>query len=68
MVFDSLPTFFEELNQGAEKAFGDNAQSMIDTLPYNKLPQKLKRFVNMAQSENSTYDEIVTQLERKLNA
>ena len=27
-----LPDFLEELNQGAEKAFGENAQHMIDSL------------------------------------
>ena len=27
-----LPDFLEELNQGAEKAFGENAKSMIDSL------------------------------------
>ena len=29
-----LPDFLEELNQGAEKAFGGNAQAMIDSLLY----------------------------------
>ena len=33
-----LPDFLEELNQGAEKAFGENAKSMIDSLLYAKLP------------------------------
>ena len=61
-----LPDFLEELNQGAEKAFGDNAQHMIDSLLYAKLPPKLKRSVNMARLENGTYDEIVTHLEREL--
>ena len=37
-----LPDFLEELNQGAEKAFGENAKSMIDSLLYAKLPPKLK--------------------------
>ena len=36
LVFDrnimKLPDFLEELNQGAEKAFGENAQAMIDSL------------------------------------
>ena len=45
-----LPDFLEELNQGAEKAFGgENAQAMIDSLLYAKLPPKLKRSVNMAR-------------------
>ena len=70
LVFDpdtmKLPDFLEELNQGAEKAFGENAQSMIDSLLYAKLPPKLKRSVNMARLENGTYDEIVAHLEREL--
>ena len=58
--------FIEELNQGAEKAFGENAQAMIDSLLYAKLPPKLKRSVNMARLENATHEEIVTHLEREL--
>ena len=61
-----LPDFLEELNQGAEKAFGENAKSMIDSLLYAKLPPKLKRSVNMARLENRTYEEIVAHLEREL--
>ena len=70
LVFDpntmKLPDFLEELNQGAEKAFGDYAQKMIDSLLYAKLPPKLKRSVNMARLENGSYDEIVAHLEREL--
>ena len=61
-----LPDFLEELNKGAEKAFGDQAQKMIDSLLYAKLPPKLKRSVNMARLENGSYDEIVAHLEREL--
>ena len=61
-----LPDFLEELNQGAEKAFGENAKNMIDSLLYAKLPPKLKRSVNMARLENGTYEEIVSHLEREL--
>ena len=43
-----LPDFLEELNRGAEKAFGDNAQAMIDNLLHAKLPSRLKRSFNMA--------------------
>ena len=67
LVFDTntmkLPDFLEELNQ---KAFGEHAQAMIDSLLYAKLPPKLKRSVNMARLENATYEEIVTHLEREL--
>ena len=70
LVFDSnttkLPDFLEELNQGAKKAFGDNAQKMIDSFLYAKLPPKLKRSVKMARLENGSYDEIVAHLEREL--
>ena len=61
-----LADFLEELNQGAEKAFGDNAKNMIDSLLYAKLPPKLKRSVNMARLENGTYEEIFAHLEREL--
>ena len=61
-----LPDFLEEWNQGAEKAFGENAKSMIDSLLCAKLPPKLKRSVNMARLENGTYEEIVAHLEREL--
>ena len=59
LVYDpntmKLPDFLEELNQGSEKAFGENAQAMIDSLLYAKLPPKLKRSVNMALLENAIY-------------
>ena len=70
LIFDpntmKLPDFLEELNQGAEKAFGENAKSMIDSLLYAKVPPKLKRSVYMARLENGTYVEIVAHLEREL--
>ena len=61
-----LPDFLEALNQGAETAFGDIAQKMIDSLLYAKLPLKLKRSVNMARLENDSFDEIVAHLEKEL--
>ena len=61
-----LPDFLEELNQGAENAFGDNALKMIDSLLYAKVPPKLKRSVNMARLENGSNDEIFAHLEREL--
>ena len=70
LVFDpntmKLPDFLEELNQGAERTFGDNAQKMIDSLLYAKLPPKLKRSFNMARLENGSSDEIVANLESEL--
>ena len=61
-----LPDFLEELNQGAEKVFGQNAKNLIDRLLYAKLPPKLKRSVNMARLENGIYEEIVAHFEREL--
>ena len=70
LIFDpnkqSLPDFLEELHQGAEKAFGENANQMINCLLYAKLPPHLKRSVNTAYLENGTYEEIVQHLEREL--
>ena len=62
----SFPDFLEELNECAERAFGDNAQHMIDSLLYAKLPPHLKRSLNLAHLENGTYDQIVAHLEREL--
>ena len=62
----SFPDFLEELNECAEKAFGDNAQHMIDSLLYAKLPLHLKRSLNLAYLKNGTYDQIVAHLEREL--
>ena len=56
----------EELNECAERAFGDNAQHMIDSLLYTKLPPHLKRSLNLAYLENGTYDQIVAHLEKEL--
>ena len=52
----SLSDFLEELNKCAERAFGDNAQHMIASLLYAKLPRHLKRSLNLAYLENGTYD------------
>ena len=62
----SLPDILEELNECAERAFGDNAQYMIDSLLYAKLPPHLKRSLNLAYLEKGTYDQIVAHLEREL--
>ena len=61
----SLSDFLEELNECAERAFGDNAQHMIDSLLYAKLPPHLKRSLNLAYLENGTYDQMVAHLERE---
>ena len=62
----SLSDFLEERNEYAERAFGDNAQHMIDSLLYAKLPPHLKQSLNLAYLENGTYDQIFAHLEREL--
>ena len=61
-----LPDFLEELQENAEKAFGDNAHQMIENLLYAKMPPHLKKSINQAYLENGTYDQIVTHLEREM--
>ena len=63
----SLPDILEELKECAERAFGGNAQHMIDSLLYAKLPPLLKRSLNLAYLENGTYDQIVAHLEKELD-
>ena len=43
-----LSDILKELNECAEKAFGDNAQHMNDSLLYAKFPPHLKRSLNLA--------------------
>ena len=62
----SLLDFLKELNECAERAFADNAQHMIDTLLYAKLPPHLKQSLNLDYLENGKYDQIVAHLEREL--
>ena len=61
-----LPDFLEELQESAEKAFGDNAHQMIENLLYAKMPPQLKKSINQAYLENGTYDQIVKHLEREM--
>ena len=72
LVFDpntmKLPEFLQESNQGAEKAFDENAKSKIDSLLYASLPPNLKRSVYMARLENRAYEELVAHLKESLNS
>ena len=61
----SLSDFLEELNESAERAFGDNAQHMIDSLLYAKLPPHLKGSLTLAYLENGKYDQKVAHLGRE---
>ena len=55
-----------KLNECAERVFGDNAQHMIHSSLYAKLPPHLKRSLNLVYLENGTYDQIVAHLEIEL--
>ena len=61
-----LPDFLEDLQESAEKAFGEAAPQMIESLIYAKLPPHLKKSINQAYLENGTYDQIVRHLEREM--
>ena len=61
-----LPDFLEELQESAEKAFGDKAHQMIENLLYAKMPPHLKNSINQAYLENGSYDQIVKHLEREM--
>ena len=62
----SLYDFLEKLNECAENAFRDNAENMIDSLLFAKLPPHLKRSLNLAYLENGTYGQTVAHLQRQL--
>ena len=62
----SLSDFFEKLNECADRTFGDNAQHMLDSLLYDKIPPHLKRSIILAYLKNGTYGQIVAHLEKEL--
>ena len=61
-----LPDFLEDLQESAEKAFGEAAPQMIESLLYAKTPPHLKKSINHAYLENGTYEQIVRHLEREM--
>ena len=61
-----LPDFLEELQESAEKTFGDNAHQMIENLRYAKMPPHRKKTINQTYPENGAYDQIVKHLEREM--
>ena len=62
----SLSDSLEELNECAERAFGDNAQLMIDSFFYPKLHTHLKRSLHLANLGKGTYHPTVAHLEREI--
>ena len=65
-VNQKLNDFLDELQKLAKDAFGVAAQALIDQFIYAKKPPHLKKTNNQALSENGTYEQIVTHLEREL--
>ena len=61
-----LPDYLEDLQESAEKAFGEAAPQMIESLIYAKMPPHLKKSINQAYLENGTYEQIVKHLEREM--
>ena len=55
-----LLDFLEELQESTEKAFGDIASQMIESLLYAKMPPHLKLSINQAYLENGTYEQSLT--------
>ena len=61
-----LIDFLDELQKLAKDAFGVNAQAIIEQFIHAKMPPHLKKSINQAHLENSTYEQIVSHLEREL--
>ena len=64
-----LLDFLEELQESAEKAFGENAHQMIENLLYAKMFPHLKKSINQAYLMDEIYliyDQIVKRLEREM--
>ena len=61
-----LIDFLDELQKLAKDAFGVAAQAIIEQFIYAKMPPHLKKSIDQALLENSTYEQIVSHLEREL--
>ena len=61
-----LIDFLDELQELAKDAFVVAAQAIIEQFIYAKMPPHLKKSINQAHSENGTYEQIVSHLEREL--
>ena len=58
--------FFKELNEYAERAFGDQAHEMTDIFLYAKRPPHCERIFNLAYLQDGTRDQIVANLDKEL--
>ena len=70
LVFNSanqkLIDFLDELQKLAKDAVGVAAREIMEQFIYAKMPPHLKKSINQAHSENGTYEQIVSHLEREL--
>ena len=62
----NLFNFFKELNEYAERAFGDQAHEMTDIFLYAKRPPHCERIFNLAYLQDGTRDQIVANLDKEL--
>ena len=58
--------FLDDFQKLAKGAFGVAAQAIIEQFIYAKTPPHLKKSIQQAHLENSTYKQIVSHLEREL--
>ena len=58
--------FLDELQKLAKDEFGIAAHAINEQFINAKMPPHLKKLINQAHLENSTYEQIVTHLEREL--
>ena len=61
-----LVDFLDELQKLAKDAFRIAVHAIVDQCIYDKMPPHLKKSINQAHLENGMYEQIVTQLGRKL--
>ena len=61
-----LVNFLNETNKLTNDAIGIAAHANIEQFIYAKTPPHVKKSINQAHSENGTYEQIVTHLEREL--
>ena len=61
-----LVDFLDELQKLAKDAFGNGAHAIIEQFKYAKMPPYLKKSINQAHLEYSTYEQIFTHLEKEL--
>ena len=61
-----LVDFLDELQKLTKDAFGIAGHAINEQFIHAKMPLQLKKSINQAHLDNSTYEQIVTHLEREL--